>query len=491
MQFVTPLGYFRPGFDVTDAPFVRPADNPLAVTTTTTLTASAQGQLVTLTATISTLQSGWGTPTGNVTFSDSSAAGTKTLGTVALINGVATFTTPAASPLALGSHNFTAYYAGPMSSSSENLMYGLQTGVTGGTATTTNVTVAPTSAVQGQSETLTATVSSTAGTPAGNVTFWDGQTELGTVSLNGSGTATFTTPAASPLALGSHDIEAVYAGAGGMNSSSAGLVYLVSKVAAAPIVSKASYIAALTAPSTAAAPGALTPYQSFTVTNNTSSTLNITGINPILAQPQFEPFIVITDNQLNVVWDDNANLLAGSGSVPPPKTLTPTSAATLSLAAGATETFFAFFIQPEIDSKGNALQTYPDWSGPATGSFTFARGDQLEVVTQFAAPQPAIAPPVFNVQLFGGTTFDSDVAYEGYVNVDAQRQLDTVLSSQYPTLPGSSTWDPTSDINVRFPNGATYFPEIGLGDFAAQHRVGQGAKPVPSLERDNDINYER
>ena len=227
VQFVTPLSYFRPTLGVTDGPFVRPADNPLAVTTTTSLTASAQGQSVTLTATVSTEQSGWAVPTGTVTFSDSSAAGTTTLGTVALAGGVATFTT--ASSLAIGSHNFTAYYAGPMSSSSENLTYDIEAGATGGTATATKLTAAPTSAVQGQSETLTATVSSSSGTPTGSVAFWDGQTELGTAPLNGSGVASFTTPAASPLALGSHDIAAVYAGAGGMNSSSAGIVYLVSQ----------------------------------------------------------------------------------------------------------------------------------------------------------------------------------------------------------------------------------------------------------------------
>jgi hypothetical protein len=56
--------------------------------------------------------------------------------------------------------------------------------------------------------TFTATVSSTAGTPAGSVSFFDGTTLLDTVAMSG-GTAAFTT---SSLAVGSHAITAVSSG---------------------------------------------------------------------------------------------------------------------------------------------------------------------------------------------------------------------------------------------------------------------------------------
>ena len=56
--------------------------------------------------------------------------------------------------------------------------------------------------------TLTATVTSGAGTPTGTVTFLDGATPLGTGTLSG-GVATFTT---SSLAVGSHSITAAYGG---------------------------------------------------------------------------------------------------------------------------------------------------------------------------------------------------------------------------------------------------------------------------------------
>ena len=57
--------------------------------------------------------------------------------------------------------------------------------------------------------TLTATVTSGAGTPSGTVTFLDGTTPLGTATLSAAGLATFST---SSLADGSHSITAAYGG---------------------------------------------------------------------------------------------------------------------------------------------------------------------------------------------------------------------------------------------------------------------------------------
>jgi hypothetical protein len=57
--------------------------------------------------------------------------------------------------------------------------------------------------------TLTATLSLSAGTPTGTVTFNDGATTLGTGTVNSSGVATYSTAA---LAVGTHTITAVYPG---------------------------------------------------------------------------------------------------------------------------------------------------------------------------------------------------------------------------------------------------------------------------------------
>jgi hypothetical protein len=76
------------------------------------------------------------------------------------------------------------------------------------------------SSVYGQSVTFTATVSSSAGTPTGTVTFTDGATTIGSAPLNG-GVATLST---ATLAAGAHTITASYGGAadyfGSSNSTS-------------------------------------------------------------------------------------------------------------------------------------------------------------------------------------------------------------------------------------------------------------------------------
>jgi hypothetical protein len=172
------------------------------------------GQSVTLTASVSVLSAGAGTPTGTVTFKDGSTVlGT---GTLQVINGIATatFTT---SSLAVGSHSITAVYTGDSNFvTSTSAVINQQ--VLNATTTTLS---APSSSVWGQPTTLTATVKAvvgTAGTPTGTVTFMDGNTVLGTATLQvvkGVDKATLTI---STLALGSHSLAAVYNG----NSSFAG-----------------------------------------------------------------------------------------------------------------------------------------------------------------------------------------------------------------------------------------------------------------------------
>lgn len=93
-------------------------------------------------------------------------------------------------------------------------------------ATTTVVTSSVNPSVFGQPVTFTATVTSAAGTPSGNVQFFDGATPLGgAVALNGSGQAQITT---SSLSVGSHTITAQYAGSssgctGAFNASNGSL----------------------------------------------------------------------------------------------------------------------------------------------------------------------------------------------------------------------------------------------------------------------------
>ena len=157
---------------------------------------------MTFTATVNAVAPGSGTPTGTVSFLD----GSTNLGTGALSGGTATFSI---STLAVAAHSITVVYGGDtnfLTSTSSILTQNVKQATT-----TSSVSSSANPSVSGQAVTFTATidpVSPGSGTPTGNVTFDDGSTVLGTVTLT-SWTASFTT---SSLALGTHSIKAVYAG---------------------------------------------------------------------------------------------------------------------------------------------------------------------------------------------------------------------------------------------------------------------------------------
>jgi uncharacterized repeat protein (TIGR03803 family) len=75
-------------------------------------------------------------------------------------------------------------------------------------STSTTLTVSPSPSAFGQSVTLTATLTTSSGTPTGSVAFFDGLISLGTATLN-VGTATLNT---TTLTGGSHALRAEYAG---------------------------------------------------------------------------------------------------------------------------------------------------------------------------------------------------------------------------------------------------------------------------------------
>jgi hypothetical protein len=158
---------------------------------------SAFGQSVTFTATIN---GSGGTPTGSVTFKD----GATTLGSGTLSGGQATFSTSA---LVVGAHSITAVYGGDANFSGSTSATLTQTVTANSTATAIASSVDP--SVAGQSVTFTATVTGAGGTPTGTVAFKDGATTIGTVALNGSGQAAFST---ATLATGGHSITAAYSG---------------------------------------------------------------------------------------------------------------------------------------------------------------------------------------------------------------------------------------------------------------------------------------
>jgi YVTN family beta-propeller protein len=161
------------------------------------------GEQVTFTASVTVNSPGTGTPTGSVTFYD----GSTTLGTVALDSSQ--HAAYATSSLTVGSHSITANYLGDtnfLGSTSTVLTQVVQA------STTTALASNPNPSNVGQSVTFTATVTVTppgTGTPTGTVSFYDGSTLLGSVTLPSNGQASYATWA---LTAGSHSITATYSG---------------------------------------------------------------------------------------------------------------------------------------------------------------------------------------------------------------------------------------------------------------------------------------
>jgi len=130
----------------------------------------------------------------------------------------------------------------------------------------------------GQAVTFTATVTSTAGTPSGSITFMDGAATLGSGTLNASGQATLTP---TTLLAGSHSITAVYAGGGGFSgSTSPALTQTVNKASTSTSVSSSvnPSVAGQSVKFTAAiSPNAATGTVQFFDGSNSLGTVNLNG----------------------------------------------------------------------------------------------------------------------------------------------------------------------------------------------------------------------
>ncbi|MFF1956030.1 Ig-like domain-containing protein, partial [Streptomyces sp. NPDC058220] len=163
---------------------------------------SVFGQPKTLTATVTPVAPGAGTPTGTVTF----FIGGIPQAPVPVTGGVATLTT---STQPAGTRSVRAIYNGDGNFTASTSPT-ITTTVTKAN-TSTLLTSAPDPSVFGQTKILTATVTATApgaGTPTGTVSYFDGATLLGTSTLSG-GVATFSV---STLSVGTHSLTAVYNG---------------------------------------------------------------------------------------------------------------------------------------------------------------------------------------------------------------------------------------------------------------------------------------
>jgi probable HAF family extracellular repeat protein/YVTN family beta-propeller protein len=231
-----------------------------------TATYSDSPQQVTLTATVQA-SGGATVDEGTVTFQVT--ANGANIGTAVtssqLTNGVATvsYTLPAGT----SPRNYTinaTYNDGPKFTGSS----GTGTLTVQQAATSTALTSSVNPAVFGQLVTFTATVTSSSGTPSGNVQFKDGAQLLGTVALSG-GTATLPT---SKLSVGDHSITAFYVGNSNFDASTSPVL--------TQTVNKASTSTSLTS---SANPSVVGQSVTFTATVN----VNAPGAGKPLGDVQF------------------------------------------------------------------------------------------------------------------------------------------------------------------------------------------------------------
>jgi hypothetical protein len=243
--------------------------------------------------------------------------------------------------------------------------------VGGSSSTTTSLNPSVTSTVYGGPVTLTATVTGS-DMPTGSVSFYNGATALGTVAVNSSGVAIFTTDA---LPVGSDSITAVYGGdATDSGSTSAAQVESVTPDATTTgVVSSSSPVeygqpVTFTATIGSAAPGELTPtgFVRFKIDGKPlGAPVPLVGG---IAVSTSTSSLALGSHTVTAVFSDPSGNFLGSQVTITQKVLAFTSTA---LSASTMSTVFG---QPVTFT---ATVTNLDTANPVTGSVSFFDGTKL------------------------------------------------------------------------------------------------------------------
>jgi hypothetical protein len=291
-----------------DSNFLGSTSNPVVqmvlYNTKTTLTSkpnpSTFGQKVTFTAQVKRQSPGSGSPTGgNVNFYD----GYSLIGSASLSSGSASITV---SNLPVGSHNVSAFYTGD--SNDNGSMSNTVSQKVNKANTTMALSTSGGPSVFGQSVKFTASV--TPNTATGSVTFKDGNTTLGTISLSG-GTASITV---STLKVASHTITASYSGDGNYNSSSNSVSQKVNKASTTTILTFKTSGSTFTATLSAISPGAGSPSGKVTFYDGTKSlgTVNLSGGKATFSK------VNLSGHSISAVYGGDTNFLTSTSNTVTP-----------------------------------------------------------------------------------------------------------------------------------------------------------------------------
>jgi hypothetical protein len=309
-----------------------------------------------------------------VTFKDGATSlGSASVGTSAQ----ASFSTTA---LAAGTHSITTSYGGDAHFSASNSPAISQTV---NANTTTALASSRNPSVLGQEVTLTATVTSGSGTPTGTVSFKDGATTLGSMTLNGAGQAAFTT---TTLSVGTHSLVASYFGDPGHNASNSPAV--------SQVVNAASGAATTTALASSPNPSTSEQSVAFTATVTSATSGTPTGNVSFVSGTTFVGSAVLNASAKAVL--NISTLTPGSHSVRATyngdSTFNPSTSAALS--------------QTVKDTSSVVLTSSVNPSGPG----------QLVTFTATITTGASVSIPTGSVTFYDGVTtlVTSSVLYPGY-----------------------------------------------------------------------------
>ena len=416
--------------------------NANAQSTTTALSATpnpvAAGQALTLTANVK----GTTTPTGSVTFLN----GSSTLGTATLnSSGIATLST---SSLAAGSYNLTAQYAGNTSSQASTSAAVQVTVSANSRTTTTSLSATPNPVVAGQELSLTATVRGAGSTtPTGSVTFFNGATVLGTVTLNNSGV---TTLANTSLAAGSYNLTAQYSGNTKYESSTSAPVSITvsgagqataTSLSATPNPVTAGHELTLVATVTG---GATAPTGSVTFLNGTTSLGTVTLSSSGVATLTYSA-LPAGNYSLAAVYAPNAGFRASTSSAVP---------VTVTAAAQTTTTILSASPNPVIDGQLLTLTASVKGTATPSGTVTFFNGSaSLGTATLNSSGVATVS-----VSSLAAGTYNLTAQYAG----NTSSQASTSAAVPVTVTAAAASAEPTTTTLIATPNPVTAGQALSL-----------------------------
>ena len=393
-----------------------------------------------LTLTVTATSNG-GTPTGIIQFLD----GGTSIGSGPLNgSGVATFATTA---LTLGTHNLTASYAGDTydsTATSAPLSEVIQP-----TATTVTLNPSANPSTFGSQLTFSINVSATGAQPTGAVLLTDGGVTLATVSVDSNGNASYTT---STLAIGTHTIQAAYAGDSTHSATSSTVLSerIVQTTATALALGATQVVAGLPARFTASVTGA----------NGKPITGNI------MLMDGANTLATLIPDQTGTATYSTAALTPGSHTIKANFVGDAMSAASAStpavqtVAMAATSTSLTSTANPSFTNIPLTLTATVTGDGATpTGSIVFSDGATVLATVPLtngaaAYTTSTLAAGIHSLTAaYSGDTNDSSSKSAGLSQQIAQQTAIVITSSANPSLLSDNV-----TISISVNNGATIAP---------------------------------